>query len=228
VRYPSTIRLRQFRLTAISVALTALFTAGPAHAVAINVLEFEANFAGGGRGQNLTDAEIATVIALNETALGIDIELIAKMEPGGGVDQMQPGFEGITFESFACTPAGSDCQTGFTLTLDFSGVAARPFQIVKLAVKAGNNLIGVFSLQDRADLQSGDLDVIQAAFVSSLERTESCGPSGCKGVSNILVFGARADVPNRPQQVPEPATLTLLGLGVVAGAVAVRRKYPKS
>ena len=223
MRYSVTNTLRHVRLAAIGAALAAFFAAAPAHAVATNILEFEANYPGGGLGGNLTDEEINELISDNSEILGVDVELLAKVEPDGDIDQVQPGFEGIAFGSFECTSGDDDdCQTGFTLTLDFSGVAAGPFQIVKVAVKAGDNLVGVFALA--SDLQTGDLDVIQAAFVSDEQRALSCG-EGCQGVSNMYVFVAPADVPL--EAVPEPATLTLLGLGLLGAGIASRRRFLK-
>ena len=229
---------RTFTLTVVGFASIALVAVGPAHALSTNTLLFEGNIAGTGPGGNLSDAQIQALIASNEAQpgwpAGQDIELVGKVNIGGAFEA-ETGFAG-TFVSFDCNPVGAggndaDCKTGFTVNFNFASTGEE-WQIVKVAVKAGQQDHGVFFI-DPALLQSGDLDPLQAGFVSDADRLLSCGNAvnnpnnanddGCRGVSHLLVFATQTE-PEIPQ-VPEPTTLVLLGLGLAGLGVA--RKFRK-
>ena len=212
-------RVVRSTMQAVGVAIALLLAVVPAQALTTNQLLFEQNIGGTGPGGNLSDEQVAALILANEALLGQDITFIGKINVGGAFEPAT-GFGG-TFTSFACSDPlnNADCETGFTVNFDFSSLAD-DFQIVKVAVKSAQNDTEVFFI-DPATLQSGSLDPFQAGVVSDGERAEACG-TGCQGVSNILVFGSLAE--ELQQQVPEPVTISLLGLSVVGAALVARRK----
>jgi hypothetical protein len=228
-------RLMWVATLVLAVVSLAVMATG-AHAVTVSTLVFEdppgAQF--GGNGGNPTEGQLDDIIAANESALGIDIQAIGKYTPSTDLFEAAAGTNfGGTFLSFTCNTPGTDCNSGFTIDFDFSGLAV-DWQIVKIVVKAAGPQMpfGAFSLSGPQDLQAGPLDDLQSAFISASEYAEYvlaanalCG-GGCNhgrffnpGISHIYIFGTPVTA-----NVPEPATLVLLGSGLVGLAIVARTK----
>ena len=225
----------RFVLTALSMALVVLVAAGPAYALATNNLLFEGGFIGGAGGGNPTQAQIDEIVAANELLLGLapgSIDLIGKVNMGetATFDPEDP-FTADMFQGVTCGSGGTaDCKDGLTVTFDFTGLA-QEWQIVKILIKADGPTYANGNFVTDSLQGPPPLDNVQAGSISSAEWDKyvafACGgpnpPGPCPqgaGVSHFLVFGT----PLNGTSVPEPATLMLLGFGLVGVGVAARRK----
>ena len=188
-------------------------------------------------GDNLNcsqDDECASIMAANEILMGLpagSIQVIGKFTPSTGVltDLGAPFVGHDLNESWVC-----DEVTGCMLSLDFSSFDF-DWQIVKIIMKDGKvtNPLGGDGDFIRSNMPletAGNVDDIQFAHVSIAQRdiwlNEICAPGtpGCSlnngRYSHFWVFGVRTE----GTTVPEPATLVLLGMSVIAvGAVARKR-----
>lgn len=135
--------------------------------------------------------------------------------PGEGVvTPGPPDFDGAELSVFSIDATGVTFQVDFT-NADSLNVS---WQLVKLVVKQGSHNEGIFVTTALFDAT----DPIQRAFIpiDQLDAFLADSPgNGGVGVSHFTAFG----VAGPPREVPEPATLFLLGLGVV-GLGAYGRK----
>ena len=224
--------------TAAIVAVT-LVSVAPVHAVATTELLYEAPvFFGAGGGGNASDEQLAALAAANSAILGVPIDLIGKYTPSTNVFLPATGsnFTADVLMSFTCNSGvNTACSDGFTIQFDFSALAS-DWQIVKILVKADGPNFPNGAFVAELPLQTPPLDNIQAAFISSAEYAKyiADGDAACDaqdnnapcqggqfwspGISHIYLFGTPTAA------VPETATMSLLGLGIVAlGAVARKR-----
>ena len=226
---------------ALAAAALMIFGAVPAHAIAINTLYYEPPaFWGLGGGGNTSDQQLADLAAANSEILGVPIDLIGKVTPSTGVFVPATGsnFTTSMFDSFTCNSGSStSCTDGFTVEFNFAGLG-KDWQIVKIVVKADGPNFPNGAFVTSLPLQGpAPLDDIQQGFISSLEYAKyihdgdimcvAANKPPCQNdphwnpaISHIYVFGT----PLTPTQVPEPATLTLLGLSVIGVGVIARAR----
>jgi len=199
-----------------------LVWAGPAHAVTINDLVFEGPaFLGTG-----PDGP-GTIDLIGQINLG----LTTTFTQAAGSSFTSSMFLGVT----GCTI--SDCTGAFQVNFDFAGLD-KDWQIVKIAEHIGGPAQWAKGAWVTDTLQTGPLSDLQSGSVSlqewldytaSAKTVSGCSgpqpPSGCNHdlgnpIWHMLVFGVGAE---SPTSVPEPGTLLLLGLGVVAAGTAARK-----
>lgn len=176
---------------------------------------------------------INDALAQNESDLGLppgSIEEIGKQDVGGNWEDGLFGSDAII--SFACgdAPGNDPCRS---FTIDFeptatnaNGVALADWDLVKIAIKVGQTGgedpgvlpgHGVWSVSD------GEIDGTPITFDLS-DYAPFLTDGFSRGVSNIHFFGVQTSGPS----VPEPGTLGLLGVGVLALGIAVRRRRKQS
>ena len=207
---------------------------GLAHAVQISTFEYEGHYIKGG---NLSIEDKLTgdwtrtvtccvlgapddslnVVDANTPLLGQSAQLIgATGGPGQGlVTPGPPDFGGTVLSVVGVDAAG------VTLEADFTGAANLEvaWQLVKLIIKQGGHREGIFV----TTTLFAATDPIQRAFIPIGEFNEFLADSpggGGLGVSHFTAFG----VAGPSAQVPESATVLLLGLGFVAIAAYGRRQ----
>ena len=222
----------------LGISAVLLLGTVPGFAASVNDLIFDTTPGAqqGGNGGNPTQAQLDAITNQNASALDIDaIQLLGIFDVDAGTFTAADGtpFDGA-FVSFSCA-GGTDCNTGFSLAFDFGDL---PFdwQIVQLVVKSSAKFpFGAFTLPAVGDVQVGPLDDVQGASVSDIEYTSFvsaanalCGNGGCKngapfnpGIGHIYVYGTQTAAP-----VSEPATLLLLGVGLLGAMVLMKRRSP--
>jgi hypothetical protein len=200
------------------------------------------NVLGASGGGNLSSGQIESIEATNEGFLGVGIDLVGKIDINeDGSITFSPAatnFIGVTADFTCNSGSDSDCKSGFTFTLDFGSI---DWQIVKVAVKAAGptNPNGIFFVCDipgngacQGNELSGEFGGLQTGTVSFEEWANYCGGSNAvtntancsfnPGISHFLVWGVQGET-----TVPEPATLTVLGLGLVGIGIAARKRLRK-
>ena len=227
-----------FAVAALALVAGAMLSPAPAQADPTAVLEYEGYFNQGG---NLSVDEILTgswtkygpccvlgtpdstmnIVDANSAMLGT-VQLIgATGGAGGGLNTSGPDFTG-TVLSFSVDEFGINIEADFTNAINL----AVSWELVKIVLKQGNLNEGIFVTTNLFDPS----DPIQHAFISNAEWAKYTGNvpppehGGIPGigVSHFTAFGVAGT-----NRVPEPATMLLLGLGVVGLGAYGRRQITK-
>ncbi|HWQ32844.1 MAG TPA: PEP-CTERM sorting domain-containing protein [Blastocatellia bacterium] len=155
---------------------------------------------------------------------GLNVQLTFQSQPLPYVYEA-----GKTTVAVSLTPATGTASNPFVINgVDYAGanVTGQATYYIDLR-NAGNTATDTRTITGTlkvTDPQSGaTITTLDFSFTASVTVTLAADPCGCRYITSFTAKGAGTAIPNGPQ-VPEPATMILMGSGLAAIAAKMRRR----